>query len=296
MKMNNTEDFENYLLNKEYSNSTIEEHTRNIGLLNQWQTENNFINEALTYNELLSYVSYLQSRTLKPQSINIKLQSITLYYEYLKEYNYINNNPAKSLRIKGTVKTIVTGVLSYEELQNLYQAYIKMKSEKMLINKSTAQRNYVFSKHTVLLGLFIYQGLTTGEIGQLQIKDIDLYKCVIYVPGAKRRNARILKLESLQILPLSTYLAMLKPTEEKLFRGNAVNLVFGVVQEIKGINQTIRNINHVRASVIMYWLKIYDKRKTQYLIGHRYISSTEKYEEQNVDGLTDLLKKHHPFG
>lgn len=294
--MNNQDDFKNYLLNQQYSDSTIQEHIANTRRLEQWQKENNFINEALTYNELLTYVSYLQSRKIKPQSINNRLLSVTIYYEYLKKYNYIITNPAKSIRVKGIAQTVTANVLSYEELQNLYQVYIKIKKEKKPIRRSVTQQHYTLHKHIVLAGLMIYQGLNTSELGKLQIKDIDLDKGVIYLNGGKRLNARVLKLESLQILPLSIYLAILTPTEEKLFRENITSIVCGIVQELKGINHNISSINHIRASVIINWIKIYDKRKTQYLTGHRYISSTEKYEVQNIDGLTDLLKKYHPFG
>lgn len=294
--MNNQDDFKNYLLNQQYSDSTIQEHIANTRRLEQWKKENNFINEALTYNELLTYVSYLQSRKIKPQSINNRLLSVTIYYEYLKKYNYIITNPAKSIRVKGIAQTVTANVLSYEELQNLYQVYVKIKKEKKPIRRSVTQQHYTLHKHIVLAGLMIYQGLNTSELGKLQIKDIDLEKGVIYLNGGKRLNARILKLESLQILPLSIYLAILTPTEEKLFRENITSIVCGIVQELKGINQNISSINHIRASVIINWIKIYDKRKTQYLTGHRYITSTEKYEVQNIDGLTDLLKKYHPFG
>jgi integrase/recombinase XerC len=294
--MNNQDDFKNYLLNQQYSDSTIQEHIANTRRLEQWKKENNFINEALTYNELLTYVSYLQSRKIKPQSINNRLLSVTIYYEYLKKYNYIITNPAKSIRVKGIAQTVTANVLSYEELQNLYQVYVKIKKEKKPIRRSVTQQHYTLHKHIVLAGLMIYQGLNTSELGKLQIKDIDLEKGVIYLNGGKRLNARVLKLESLQILPLSIYLAILTPTEEKLFRENITSIVCGIVQELKGINHNISSINHIRASVIINWIKIYDKRKTQYLTGHRYISSTEKYEVQNIDGLTDLLKKYHPFG
>jgi integrase/recombinase XerD len=32
------------------------------------------------------------------------------------------------------------------------------------------------------------------------------------------------------------------------------------------------------------------------MAGHKYISSTEKYEQQEIDSLKDVLSKHHPFG
>lgn len=138
--MNNITDFGNHLLNKQYSTRTIQEHIANVKRLEQWQRENNFINEALTYNELLTYVSYLQSRKLKPQSINIQLQSITVYYEYLKEYNYIIINPAKTLRVKGAAKAVTVNVLSDVELQNTYQAYVQLKNNTVQKNKTTQQQ------------------------------------------------------------------------------------------------------------------------------------------------------------
>lgn len=294
--MNKQNDFKNYLLNQEYSDSTIHEHIVNTMRLEEWKKENDFIGEALTYNELLTYISSLQSRKLKPQSINNRLQSITVYYEYLKEYNYIATNPAKSIRVKGTAKTVITNVLSYEELQNLYHAYVTMKKERKIATRSIEQQHYTLNKHIVIVGLIIYQGLNTNELGKLQIKDIDLDKGVVYLNGTKRTNARILKLEALQIVPLSNYLGILPSAQEKLFRENIIGIMTGIVQELKGINPIIYSANHIRASVIMNWLKLHGKRKTQYLTGHKYVSSTEQYEVQNIDELTDLLKKHHPFG
>ena len=34
----------------------------------------------------------------------------------------------------------------------------------------------------------------------------------------------------------------------------------------------------------------------QYMAGHKYIDSTEKYEVQELEELTNQLMKHHPFG
>ena len=31
------------------------------------------------------------------------------------------------------------------------------------------------------------------------------------------------------------------------------------------------------------------------MAGHRYISSMQYYEVQELDSLTDMLTKHHPF-
>jgi len=69
-----------------------------------------------------------------------------------------------------------------------------------------------------------------------------------------------------------------------------------MVQELQGLNPLITNALHIRASVILNWLKLHPKREVQYRAGHKYISSTEKYAVQEMDGLQDALSKHHPFG
>jgi len=43
-------------------------------------------------------------------------------------------------------------------------------------------------------------------------------------------------------------------------------------------------------------LSQHNKRQVQYMAGHKYITSTEMYEVQQLETLTDQLSKHHPFG
>ena len=44
-------------------------------------------------------------------------------------------------------------------------------------------------------------------------------------------------------------------------------------------NPNLINAKQIRASVITKWLRMYNLREVQYLVGHRYISSTESYLE-----------------
>jgi site-specific recombinase XerD len=74
------------------------------------------------------------------------------------------------------------------------------------------------------------------------------------------------------------------------------NVILLLVEQLKGLNPQIRNAQHVRASVILHWLKQHNKRQVQYMAGHKHIDSTERYAVQQTKKLTDLLAKHHPFG
>jgi len=49
------------------------------------------------------------------------------------------------------------------------------------------------------------------------------------------------------------------------------------------------------AFVITAWLKQYDLRKTQYLAGHKYVSSTEDYKANVIDELQEDIRKFLPL-
>jgi integrase/recombinase XerD len=79
---------------------------------------------------------------------------------------------------------------------------------------------------------------------------------------------------------------------------NATNLMHTLkplTKQVKSIDKNLLNFKQIRASVITHWLKIEGLRKTQYNAGHRYISSTEKYLPNQIDGLIDDIAKFNPF-
>ncbi|HTE29663.1 MAG TPA: hypothetical protein VK666_04765 [Chryseolinea sp.] len=41
---------------------------------------------------------------------------------------------------------------------------------------------------------------------------------------------------------------------------------------------------------------MYNLRKVQYLAGHRYISSTEAYQQSEMEGRAEEVNKFHPLG
>ncbi|MFT6338588.1 MAG: integrase/recombinase XerD [Halioglobus sp.] len=47
--------------------------------------------------------------------------------------------------------------------------------------------------------------------------------------------------------------------------------------------------------MIAEWLKTRDVRIVQDMSGHKWVSSTEKYNAYNLDELKESLKKHYPL-
>ena len=285
-----------YLKDNKLSESTIAENVKDLIRFQSWAKENELTDiERITYNELLKYVQHLKKQSLSIHTVNIRVNSIRKYYDHLKEEGVIEKNPARHLHIKGKIKTVTENPLTYTQLETLYNQYTEYSS-----GKTNQTRNLV------LLGLMIWQGLHSGEIAKLKVEHIKLNEGIIYIPSTRRSNNREIKLDARQIILLHKYL------EQRLQHCNTIaqtpslwegrggllnvhNLVYSLVNELKGINTTIKNAQHIRASVILHWIKMYGKRQVQYMAGHRWISSTQMYEVQELDSLTDLLAKHHPF-
>jgi site-specific recombinase XerD len=293
-----------YLKDNRLKETTAQEHIKNIERFTAWAKENDLSLppsgedgrglgiEHIKYNELLNYVQHLKSKSLSTSTVNIRISSIRKYYEHLKEEGITEVNPAKRLFIKGTIKKIVKDVISYTELETLYQQYAEYLDKKPTREKKQEQTRL---RSKVITGLMIWQGVHSGDLERMETKNVNLQSGTIYIPSSARGNSRELKLSTVQIIPLHSYLNTLPKEQEKLFDCYAHNQITRITSELKGISQIIRNAQHIRASVIFHWLKMYDKRQVQYMIGHKWISSTENYEVQELDGLTDLLAKHHPF-
>jgi site-specific recombinase XerD len=300
------EAFKSYLQQRNFRESTINGHLQNISYFIKWINDNQFYEiENITQNNLLEYVQHEQKRNIDVATINIRLGSISKYYEFLKHEALEvppsggfrgARNPARTLRIKGKIKTITEQPLKYADLEALYFDYKKLeKTTKKNVQekvKITHQRNII------IVGLLVWQGLHSGELEKLEVNHINLDEGKIYIPSGARSNSRTLQLHVQQVVQLHTYLhgGVHTMHNNKLFKGRMCDIVQALLEELKGLNPIIKNAQHIRASVILNWLKQYNKRQVQYMAGHRYIDSTERYAIQETDSLTDLLVKHHPFG
>ena len=69
----------------------------------------------------------------------------------------------------------------------------------------------------------------------------------------------------------------------------------GLLKNLKQYNHKVSSYGQLRASIIVNWLARYNLRQVQYLVGHRYISSTEKYVQDDLENLHDIVKNFHPL-
>lgn len=287
-------DFENYLRAEGQRLNTVRVNSGFARIFLDWTVQEQINYLEVTYTDLLAYINYHKARGNTKSTINGKLQGVKHFYNYLQQKELVQFNPAEELRIKNVVIRQPHDLLDWEDLEQLYKNYPT--------GSITGKRN------KTILGMMIYQGLNSGEVAAIELKDIKLEEAKVYVPSVGRSNSRTLKLESLQILQLQKYMTQVRPilmalTEKKsesLFissgKGSRLNnSLVRLMRTARNLNSTIKNPKQIRASVITHWLKVHNIRQVQYMTGHRYISSTERYRTDNLETLQEQIDELHPL-
>ena len=80
-----------------------------------------------------------------------------------------------------------------------------------------------------------------------------------------------------------------------LYNGNIAHAV-NTLQQVQRIEPKEKTLQPLRASVITYWIKTLNLRETQHRAGHRYVSSTEAYLINDLEGLVEDVARFHPIG
>jgi len=283
--------FRKYLQNKQLDKSTIRMKTNYTGYFLKWLETENLQQTSVTYNDLLDFINYCKEKENSSRLINGKLRAIRNYYEYLKTKDEYLINPAKNLHLKGIRKKLPSNILSYETLEELYKDY--------------EAYDLRTNRNRIILGLLVYQAVTTDDLHRIEVNDIDLKNGKINVRRSKRSNNRKLELKSVQILELQEYINEIRPklikqeTEQLIISvtgsENIKPSLFNMFKQVKKYNPNIRNAKQIRLSVITFWLKNHNLRKVQYLSGHKYVSSTERYQMNNIESLQKQLDLFHPL-
>ena len=294
-ELNYMKTFEEYLKSKGFTKKSIANRLKTINLYRQWTEQENLEIEQVTYNDLLLFMKYSQQIGRTQKTINHYLVIIRHFYDHLAEAEKIAVNPATGIEVKGVKRKVLYHILEAYELNQLYNQF--------------TDNNLKGIRDKVMLGLLVYQGLQTSELARLEVIDIMLREGKIDVAGSVNSNGRILKLESHQVMDMYDYVLQTRPkiiavskqeTEKLLVSesgGTQVsNFVSRMMQKLKKLNPSVQNANQIRASVITKWLKTKNLRETQYLAGHRYISSTESYLQNEMEGLKEEVQLYHPLG
>lgn len=260
----------------------------------QWLDDEGLTLQDCKYNDLLSFTKKLREAHLTPGNLNKHLRGVKYYLEYKKEKGEITYNPAANLTVKGEYTTLPKGILSKEQIEQVYNEY--------------EAQTPVQKRNKVILGLYVHQGLTREEMENLEPTDINLNKGTILIRRNVRLRQRMLPLNASQVLQLQEYVAQVRKQLLKL-KGQESNKLFITIGDSQHMKDALKELlnelqrkypflisfTQIRTTVIYFWVKEKNIRETQYLAGHASIHSTQRYKQVSLDDLQLQLDLFHPL-
>ncbi len=308
-------DFMAYLQARDLSRSTQEHYNFYVERFMLWLGKDV---ATTAKKDILNYLAYLkQSGNQQHITRRNNLIALNHYFTHLFHKGAIATVPTALIKIRGTQKKHLHYIFSREELErlndNYYHTFIREYDDGHIPKNQRLQSLLARRRNYVMLGLLIHQGLTTNELGVIALDDLDLMKAKLTI--RRKGMQRTLNLEASQIGPLMHYVHTDRPRYLQ-FRSEGTNQLFltlpisgrsttngndmmGTVKPLtkqaRRLEPKLRNFMQVRASVITHWIKTVGLRQAQYNAGHRHINSTEHYIPNDLEGLTDELRKFNPF-
>ena len=293
--MDNEQQFDYYLYEKRLSEASRKSIIKQVNSFLLWMESESIPDiTAISYNDIMAYVRCCKNAGNTSKTIALKLIFLHHYFMWLVKEEEIKENPVSNIRVQGIQRKHLHHYLKKEELDNLYHEFNPMGAAGM--------------RNKVLLGMIVYQALRVEELTNLTVKSLQLKEGKIRVEGGRKTNARTLTLEAHQVVDLLQYISearkeLLEQTAketDQLFTSSGtgdklLNTLQYILAQVKKQNKEVKDWKQLRASVISYWVAVHGLRKAQYLAGHRYISSTEEYQQQDLDELKGDIDKFHPL-
>ena len=292
----------NYL-EKKYSKSTLSSNLYNIKRFTDYYDKKA---PKATFKEVLNYIEHLRKNyNLHPKTLRHCLYGVKIYFNYLLETGQRKDHPCSELFLKDKIdKQIQVDTLySPETLETFFETY------------QIRKKKYLENRNKIIISLLIYQALTVKEIAELEIQNINLEKCEIFIKAsaeltAKSPQSRTLPLQAKQILLIYNYLEkdrikLLKYNNKKETETSFILGQYGekinphgigkMINETKPKTEQIKPIK-IRQSVIANFLKKEnDTRIVQVFSGHRRASTTIQYKQTEFELLQNAVNNYHPI-
>lgn len=284
-KLDNMETFKEYL-DSLYTEQTAQSYKRAVDHF-LFHSKNK---KHSSYSDIIDYLSQE-----KPFSSSRDISAIKCYFNYLIETGQREDHPCRSLRSKRKKRDI--------QFQQLFTP-----EELELLLTRPVRYSVLENRDKAILSLLIYQALSSANIENLRVEDIDIDLGEVYVRATSRLPRRTLELKPKQVLLLYRYINESRP---KLLRNDSNQLFLGKLGSNFGVDTLnrmlrplqalfpIKNLNatSIRKSVIANWLNVekIPLEDVQLLSGQKWLSTTEKYIRPNSEDRRGMINQFFPL-
>lgn len=243
--------------------------------------------------DIRGYLGHLHRIGLKKSSIARKLATIRTLFRFLNREGYIDKNPAKIVATPKQEK-FLPHFLSVDDAFRLVESANREETSSL--------------RDRAILELFYSSGIRIGELVSLDREDINLSDGLIKVKG-KGRKERIVPIGLKAIEAMKRYIEgtvhgsqftahderfplFLNRSWKRITERSVRRIVLKYGME--SLKQTVKP-HTLRHSFATHLLDAgADLRAIQELLGHKSLSTTQKYTHLGMDKLMEVYDKAHP--
>jgi integrase/recombinase XerC len=281
--------FKNFLLSeRNYSDHTIRAYMSDLSQFGHFLTERKVDFGNVRDIDIRAYLARLYGNNSK-SSISRKLTTIRTFLDFLIREGKITSNSAKLVPTPKGERRLPT-FLTVDETFKLVE---------------TPDISSVLGlRDRAILELLYSSGLRVSELVGVCLKDLNLSASFVKVLG-KGGVERIIPVGSKAASAIEKYMDKrpeLKPKEDSLFlnsvgRRITVRSIARIVKKYTGISGIPKNISpHVLRHTFATHLlgSGADLRAIQEMLGHRNLSTTQRYTHASIEKIMEIYDKTHP--
>jgi len=248
---------------------------------------------VLSYERYLAVMKDAWGRELSVGRRNKYLLHLKSFFQYLQKEEKIYRNPAVNIVLPKERMRIVRDVLTVEEMDKLLK-----------ICSGHSMRSL---RDRAILELLYSTGIRADELCNICVEDIDFSERILFVRKGKLGNQRHVPFGESAKYWLGRYLERARPLIEEIeselvfvsFRGRKLNpdILCRIVKKWAKEAGIVKNVttHTFRHSCATHMLKgRADIRYVQRQLGHRHISTTEKYLKIEIADLKEIHERCHP--
>ena len=259
-----------------------------------------FCNGEINNDILVKYVSYLsQERCLCDTTINRKLITLKMFFEYLYNKNLIEENYYQNCHFKFRKERRLPKTLSKREMAELLKTALAERN-----SAKSSPEVIRTSRNLALIDVLISTGIRIGEASAISLSDIIESEKTLLIHGKGRKQRLIYVSCDETWNNLNKWLNIRRKMEvstDKLFvnrSGNQLGIhgieyIYKRIKENSGVNpsSTPHYLRHTFATNLLS--NGADLRSVQELLGHSSVAITEIYTEITTQRKKEVLDKYN---
>jgi integrase/recombinase XerC len=253
--------------------------------------------DAVTAIAIRGYLGHLHQHC-KKSTIARKLSAVRSFYRYLVKHGYIDVNPSDMVQTPKQDQPIPT----YLPIDDMFRLLASVKTDTLLGLRNRAMFETLYST-----------GIRVSELAGLDVQDIDFHEHVIRVKG-KGGHERMVPIGKTALASIETYRKQIEsidrgvPSQAEMVSGGPLFLnKFKTRLSVRSIARILEKATRecgiaipvsphaFRHTFATHMLDAgADLRVVQELLGHKSLSTTQKYTHVSIDRLMEAYDKAHP--